>query len=296
MSDWSCIWPTPFKSSPILISQLVRLSMVNIALQPIWEGLSEHRWSESQLVALDGELVKLDFIAEFPKVQKSEIFLSAEEANYLRRHRDYATQFAQMGFSYTTDARFNFSTYHYHAGRLVLPERFEEWPEGDGIFASGQPRCQDNFSGPDSASRCRRKQRASVFLTRWTALKKMFNEDFLFMDGTSREKIAAGQASVDLARTAIALERCRLAHGEYPESLDALAPQFIARVPHDVIGGGPLKYRRTQDGQFVLYSIGWNETDDGGVVGFKKSSDRWDESGSKVDISQGDWVWRYPAK
>ena len=67
-------------------------------------------------------------------------------------------------------------------------------------------------------------------------------------------------------------------------------------MPHDVIGGQPLKYRRTADGQFVLYSIGWNETDDGGVVVNQKSRDRWDESSSKVDISQGDWVWRYPAK
>ena len=41
---------------------------------------------------------------------------------------------------------------------------------------------------------------------------------------------------MNLARTAIALERYRLAHGEFPESLDALAPQFIAQVPPDVIG------------------------------------------------------------
>ena len=75
---------------------------------------------------------------------------------------------------------------------------------------------------------------------------------------------------MDLARVAIALERYRLAHGEYPESLDALAPQFIAKLPHDIINGQPLHYRRTADGQFVLYSVGWNETDDGGEVGFKK--------------------------
>jgi hypothetical protein len=87
---------------------------------------------------------------------------------------------------------------------------------------------------------------------------------------------------------AIALERYRLARGEYPESLDALAPQFIAKVPHDVIGGQPLHYRRTDDGQFVLYSVGWNERDDGGVIGPEK----W----HNVDINQGDWVWRYPAK
>jgi hypothetical protein len=76
--------------------------------------------------------------------------------------------------------------------------------------------------------------------------------------------------------------------GAYPESLDALAPQFIAKLPHDVINGQPLKYHRTTDGRFILYSVGWNETDDGGIVGLK-------ESGS-VDINMGDWVWTYPAR
>ena len=126
-------------------------------------------------------------------------------------------------------------------------------------------------------------------------LKEMFNAGDFFM-GNFLKKIAAGQTSVDLARTAIALERYRLAHGEYPEALDGLAPQFITQVPHDVIGGQPLKYRRTADGQFVLYSVGWNETDDGGRVVDQKSREPRDESSSKVDISQGDWVWRYPAR
>ena len=111
--------------------------------------------------------------------------------------------------------------------------------------------------------------------------------------GAAARKFAYTQASVDLARTALALERYRLAHGELPE---ALAPQFIAKVPHDVIGGQPLKYRRMDDGQFVLYSVGWNETDDGGVVGNRKSIDPRDESRNTTDISQGDWVWRYPKK
>jgi hypothetical protein len=112
------------------------------------------------------------------------------------------------------------------------------------------------------------------------------------------KKFACAQSSVDLARVAIALERYRLAHGEYPESLDSLAPQFMEKVPHDIIGGQPsqdsgsasqpLHYRRTSDGQFVLYSIGWNERDDGGVVGLTK--------GGTADINQGDWVWRYPQK
>ena len=100
------------------------------------------------------------------------------------------------------------------------------------------------------------------------------------------EKLALMQSSIDLARVACAMERYRLAHGEYPETLDALAPQFIGKVPHDIINGQPLHYRRTDDGKFVLYSVGWNETDDGGTVVFLKG-------GSTVDRDKGDWVWKY---
>jgi hypothetical protein len=88
-----------------------------------------------------------------------------------------------------------------------------------------------------------------------------------------------------LARVACALERYRLAHGQYPETLDVLAPQYIGKLPHDIINGQPLHYRRTDDGQFVLYSVGWNETDDDGTVVFLKS-------GSAVDRDKGDWVWK----
>ena len=39
------------------------------------------------------------------------------------------------------------------------------------------------------------------------------------------------------AQIVCALERYRLAHGEYPGTLDALSPQFIEKIPHDIIGG-----------------------------------------------------------
>jgi hypothetical protein len=103
------------------------------------------------------------------------------------------------------------------------------------------------------------------------------------------KKVAIIQAQLDLARVACALERYRLTHGQYPEALDALAPQFIEEIPHDLINGQPLHYRRTDDGKFVLYSIGWNEKDDGGVVIFRSNN-------GSVDMEQGDWVWRYPTK
>jgi hypothetical protein len=98
---------------------------------------------------------------------------------------------------------------------------------------------------------------------------------------------------MDLARVAIALERYRLAHGDYPDSLDVLAPQFIDKVPHDLIGGQPLKYRKTNN-NFVLYSIGWNEKDDGGVPAFTQDNPHW--LAGAQDLEKGDWIWTYPAK
>ena len=80
----------------------------------------------------------------------------------------------------------------------------------------------------------------------------------------------------------------------YPETLDPLAPQFIEKIPHDILGGQPLKYHRETSGRFVLYSVGWNETDDGGIVGVKKKNGI--EDGIAPDYETGDWVWRYPAK
>jgi hypothetical protein len=106
--------------------------------------------------------------------------------------------------------------------------------------------------------------------------------------GKAAEKSSQGQACVDLARVACALERSRIKQGNYPDSLTALTPAFMAKLPHDVINGQPLKYHRTDDGRFVLYSVGWNETDDGGQLALTKSGN--------ADWNKGDWLWHYPAK
>ncbi len=98
------------------------------------------------------------------------------------------------------------------------------------------------------------------------------------------KKYAYAQSSVDMARVACALERYRLAHGEFPESLDALSPAFLEKVPHDIINGESLHYRRASEGNFLLYSVGWNETDDKGVVVLN-------QYGWTVDTAKGDWVW-----
>jgi hypothetical protein len=96
-------------------------------------------------------------------------------------------------------------------------------------------------------------------------------------------RAATAQTSADQAILACALERYRLAKGQYPEDLQSLPPQFISELPKDVFTGASYKYRRA-DGSFVLHSVGWNEQDDGGTMGKVLFDDR-----------SGDWTWEYPA-
>lgn len=100
---------------------------------------------------------------------------------------------------------------------------------------------------------------------------------------TARNQTLANEAFI-----ACALERHRTARGEYPDSLEALVPAFADAIPCDLIGGQPLRYRREAHGRFTLYSIGWNEADDGGLA--TTISD------PSVDFSKGDWVWQTPLK
>ena len=64
--------------------------------------------------------------------------------------------------------------------------------------------------------------------------------------------------------TACALERFRLVHGSFPESLAALVPSVVAALPTDPITGELYRYRRFAGG-YQLYPVGWNERDDRGV-------------------------------
>jgi hypothetical protein len=63
----------------------------------------------------------------------------------------------------------------------------------------------------------------------------------------------------------MALGRYRLAEGQFPETLQALVPEYLAAVPEDPIDLQPLRYRRDEEG-YVVYSIGTNGVDDGGLA------------------------------
>ncbi len=82
------------------------------------------------------------------------------------------------------------------------------------------------------------------------------------------------------ARAALAAERYRMAHGDWPASLDALVPDYLDAVPLDLFDGQPLRMRRTEEG-VVIYSIGEDNVDDGGDL-FAKEGDRPKDAGFRL--------------
>jgi hypothetical protein len=73
------------------------------------------------------------------------------------------------------------------------------------------------------------------------------------------------QTCYEITRTAIALERFKHRKGQYPASLNALAPEFLPGIPEDPINRAPLVYKRITATRYLLYSLGVNGTDDGGA-------------------------------
>ncbi len=81
--------------------------------------------------------------------------------------------------------------------------------------------------------------------------------------GRRWQVVARAEARVALARTALALERYRLLHGEYPKSVAHLTPDILPHVPVDPFDGQPLRYVNS-DERVAVYSIGEDLQDDGG--------------------------------
>lgn len=65
--------------------------------------------------------------------------------------------------------------------------------------------------------------------------------------------------------TAIACERYRLAHGNWPEKLEKLVPSYLDESPIDPFDDQPLR-SATDAESIVVYSIGMDREDDGGIV------------------------------
>ena len=271
------------RREPTLISFLVRIAVGQIALQPLWEGLADRQWTDAELSLFEIELGKLDFLADYQFAMRGERAFNLWAVDFI--HKAGISGWTEMASSEGQDSKSD--EFLGKAAFRLVPAGWFDQNKLSLCLA------HERYSLPavDMEKRLVSTELSRPFLATLGKQRlrpyDVFSRMLLPAVARIAERSARAQTSVDLARVACALERYRLANTRYPETLLELPPKYIPELPHDVISGKPLGYHRTEDGQFVLYSVGWNGTDDGGKVELTKAGN--------PDPDKGDWVWSYTA-
>jgi hypothetical protein len=242
-----------------LVAALLNSAVVGVYVTVITNGLQSHIWQEPQLVTLEQQLKQINlfvFMADAVREDRVSTLFAIQSGaiNKINPNRSNLIR----GWLYQ-----NLISITMWCQQII-----------DGINVS------NNKIAPDKFDKVESEIAASGHFRPYTFFVGMITPNF----SPALKTFAYNQTLANEAQIACALERYRLAHSEDPETLDSLVPQFIGTIPHDMIGGQPLHYRRTNDGKFLLYSIGWNEKDDGGQPSPHNKT-------GGIEYTNGDWIW-----
>jgi hypothetical protein len=257
-------------SEPLLIFHLVQIATLDQSIQPVWEGLARMKWTENELIEIERGLAQVNLSGDLARTYRGE------------RNFSLVAMDIQLGALRVPSAAF------VNRNKLGLARMHQDYflppldPENRGFDLELMQELER--AGEEHYAQVRQRMN-------WLPLPKrpyeMMAAGLYPAMGMAGYKSLRMQTTVELARTAVALERWRMAQGEYPESLEPLVPEFLPEIPIDFGDGNPLRYRPIPEGRFILYSIGLDGEDHGGKT--------WEDLGRQSqDRETGDWVWKYP--
>lgn len=251
------------------------LSWAEMWSEAIGHGLQRHSWTTNELVLLQEQLRGTDLFSGMASAV-------ASERGYACRSLEIATPARVLGvFGQQRSRTMIENIFSPQAQILALGPR--GWIYQNMLFIARE--YQVVSAGVDFTNRLVWPGRVAPSfqeigsLSQYAFPYRCLGQAFLPNPEALARQLAQAQTQVNQAQVACALERFRLAQGSYPAELSSLTPRCLTSIPPDIIGGQPLKYRSGQQG-YKLYSIGWNEVDDGGRNNTT--------SGAAFD----DWVWQ----
>jgi hypothetical protein len=245
-----------------LVSAMINVAISGLYASVVADGMKMQAWREPQLAALEGQLKQINLLAQVKPALETEEFSACYHLTTLTPVEDLKLiniNFTDPKKTNSWKARENLIIWRLIPSGWSYQNALTAANLYTNIIASLDPASPAVF--PDKTGAFH--EQLSAMETNWSPYSFMalpHIPNFVRACNTT----VRNQTDVNQTLVACALERYRLAHGEYPETLDALIPQFVDAIPHDVIGGQPPHYRRTTDGTFLLYSIGWSQQDHGG--------------------------------
>jgi hypothetical protein len=243
---------------PLLISQLVRIACLSIMISALEDLLSRHGLPEAQLQELSVALQRAESQTPFTRGLVGELCMGSEV--FRVRPAELAVYLGESGM----DSPWVRVAYPLYA-LTGLRER-------DFLFYLRTMRQMIEVSELPVATGLVRGREYQKETERLIASRKLliFSRMLLPSLNKASMRAAENEARLRCAGTALGLERYRRLHGEQlPDELASLAGAFLASVPADPFDDQPLRYRKLDRG-YVIYSVGPDLTDDGGLE--KKSS------------------------
>jgi len=255
-----------------LVAGMIEVAVTGLYMQVIQDGLRLDAWHEPELAAIEKQLAEIRLLGtvaaalDRERVAVSELIENSTRAERAKIFGSRSRNF----WDKVTDPDtllFELAPRGWLYQNMVVVDLLEEKMTAAIDATNGIVRPREVESAKGAA------MKSFDHFGPYTFLAKRATPNFIRATQTT----ARNQALVNEAIIACGLERFRLARGSYPQTVEELSPDFVKQLPRDVVNGEPLKYSRTADGGYLLYSIGWNEKDDGGK--------------SAKSLEEGDWVW-----
>lgn len=259
------------------VSHLVRLACAVLTYNTVWQALQTNGWTDDQLAQLQTQWEGVDFFKLLPAA------VAFQRACAVAQCEQDRNPPAEERFSWT-----EFSKEALHHPSFVLPELTGLWQRSLYLkhgsyddetnlltfYRERELELRNAIQAPTWF-----QMRALPGVTNKISFQSKFHSRVQAMinlrgmslamqrQGTSfLGRAAEVEAERRVLITALALERYRGKQGAYPPSLAELTPEFLKTPPPDFIDGQPLRYRLTDDGHFLLYSIGLDGVDNGGKI------------------------------
>ena len=268
---------TATREDPPVISGLVRIAIATMMESAVWNGLAGHQWAGPELRKIEADLAPFDWLTDYLFVTGSERGAGNDLTKMvIEDPRPLAAIMGLEGAGRQPIRDFGFSLYPAGWFYQSMVRENHYFDEVSARIDAGQRRYFGERPVPSSVEDIRTRPQTIYYLLLTVLAPALENLSHKYVQTATM---------TDLARLACALENFRIARGALPQALAELVPEFLPVLPVEIVNGEPYRYRRAEDGSFLLYSVGTDLRDDGGVSDPQASA-----------AKQADWVWHYPAK
>jgi len=278
-----------YMREPLFIGTLVACGQTVVINNAVWELCDAHCGTADQFRVLQEALTKLDFRQGLLCAERGEMAGAFNAIAYFSRTRNPV--FLAMASSMGTEKEWHARSFWVR----LIP---------DGFFESNEATLVDwhlrYFLEPlrDAGLMqmlAKGQELDSMVKTYQQDPARHLDSDLaqLWVSAVARAiyKIIYTQSVENQAIAACALERYRIEHGSYPDTLEAANHPGEPPIPLDIVSGKPMGYRKTQDGRYILWCVSFSGVDHGG----RRVLDKLDPGHTRFTAPnyQGDWVWSF---